>query len=111
MAEGKGVINITEENFDKVISGESVLVDFWAPWCAPCRMQTPILEELEKEVGDKAVIGKVNVDDSPSVASKFGIVSIPTLMVFSRGEAVKQFVGVQMKETLADALQKAGATV
>jgi thioredoxin 1 len=111
MAERKGIINITEENFDKVISGESVLVDFWAPWCAPCRMQTPILEDLEKEVGGRAVIGKLNVDDAPSVASRFGIISIPTLMIFSRGEPVRQFVGVQMKETLAEALEKTGAPV
>jgi thioredoxin 1 len=95
-------ITITEKNFDAEVikSTVPVLVDFWAVWCGPCKMQNPILEELGKELGSKAKIAKVNVDDEPNLAGKYGVMSIPTLMVFKKGEVVKQMVGVQSKETL-----------
>lgn len=107
MAEGKGVIHITDENLETVLKNKVVLVDFWAPWCGPCRMQGPILEEVEKELGDSAVIGKINVDENPESASRFGIVSIPTLHVFKEGQPFKQFVGVQQKDTLVKAIEAA----
>lgn len=93
---------LTDQNFDmEVLKSEvPVLVDFWAVWCGPCKMQNPILEELEKEIKGKAKIGKVNVDEQGNLSGKYGIMSIPTLMIFHKGQPVKQMIGVQSKETL-----------
>lgn len=84
-----------------------VLVDFWAPWCGPCKMIGPIVEELAKEFAGKAKIGKVNVDDNQDLAGSFGIRGIPTVMLFKGGEVVGQFVGLRPKEDLAAALNDA----
>lgn len=101
-------ITVTDQDFEeKVMKGDKpILVDFWAVWCAPCRMQDPILEELDKEIGDKIVIAKMNVDENPQVPGKFGIMSIPTLMLFHKGQVVKQWIGVQGKETLKSEFEK-----
>ncbi len=101
-------ITITDANFDSEVvkSTIPVLVDFWAVWCGPCQMQGPIVEEVAKEMSGKAKVGKMNVDENPSVPQKFGIMSIPTLMIFKGGTVVKQFVGVQSKETLLSELNK-----
>lgn len=96
----KTVLHINEQSFDKVLKNDLVLVDFWAEWCAPCRMQGPILDEVAKEINGKALISKLNVDDNRAIASKYGIMSIPTLLLFKKGKVVKQFVGVQPKDTL-----------
>ncbi len=96
----KTVLNINEQSFDKVLKHDIVLVDFWAEWCDPCRMQGPILEEVAQEVDGKAIISKLNVDDNRSIAAKYGIMSIPTLLLFKKGKVVKQFVGVQPKDIL-----------
>jgi thioredoxin 1 len=99
-------ITLTDDNFNKEVmeSGKPVLVDFWAVWCGPCRVQDPILEEVGKALGSKVVVGKLNVDENPATAQKFGIMSIPTLMIFKNGKVVKQFIGVQSKDTLTNEL-------
>ena len=93
-----------EANFDAETSKGLVLVDFWAEWCGPCRMLGPVLDNLAKEQGDKALIGKVNVDEAQSLAVKFGVRSIPAIFILKDGQVVKQFTGVQDKTTLSKAL-------
>jgi len=99
-------VQVTDATFDQEVlkSTTPVLVDFWAPWCGPCKMQNPILEEVAKDFEGKAKIAKVNVDENPGIAQKFLVMSIPTLMLFKNGEVIKQMIGVQMKETLTEEL-------
>jgi thioredoxin 1 len=101
-------VTITDANFDTEVtqSNQPVLVDFWAVWCGPCQMQGPIVEEVARAMEGKAKIGKLNVDENPAVSQKFGIMSIPTIMIFKGGTVVKQFIGVQSKETLLGELNK-----
>lgn len=102
-------IVLTDQNFKKEVleSEKPILVDFWAVWCGPCRAQDPILEEIGKSFSEKASIAKLNVDENPATAEQYGVMSIPTLMIFKGGQLVKQFVGVQSKETLTSELNKA----
>ena len=95
--------NFQSEVLDK---DQPVLVDFWAPWCGPCKAIGPVIEELAGQYAGRATIGKVNVDDNQQLAAKFGIRGIPTLMVFKNGEQVESFVGLQQKTDLAAALDK-----
>lgn len=101
-------VTITDTNFDSEVlkSDKPVLVDFWAVWCGPCQVQGPIVEEVAKAVGVKAKVGKLNVDENPNSAQQYGVMSIPTLMIFKSGTVVKQFIGVQSKETLLSELNK-----
>jgi thioredoxin 1 len=93
--------------FEEVLkSDQTVLVDFWAPWCGPCQMMGPIIEELAKEVAGKAKVGKCNVDGNQNTAGQYGIMSIPSIKIFKGGKVVKEFVGVQSKETLKKALEE-----
>jgi len=99
-------VELTTENFqDFVKSNDVVLVDFWAEWCAPCVMMAPVIDELEGEM-DGVKFAKLNVDENPEIASTFGIMSIPTLMVFKGGEVADMVVGVVAKDTLKERIER-----
>ncbi|MBT5709373.1 thioredoxin [bacterium] len=102
---------LNQENFDATINDTSqpVLVDFWAEWCGPCKMLGPIIEEIADEQEGKAIVAKVNIDDSPDLAARFGIQSIPTLIVFKDGEPVSTLQGVQPKSKITASLANADA--
>lgn len=96
------VQHFTSETFEKAIAGDqAVLVDFWATWCGPCRMIAPVIEEVAAEFDGRAVVGKVDVDEEPALAQRFGVMSIPTLIVLKGGKVVEQAVGARGKADVA----------
>ncbi|KMY51165.1 thioredoxin [Peribacillus loiseleuriae] len=100
------IVHATDQTFTTDTNEGLVLADFWAPWCGPCKMIAPVLEELDGEIGDKVKIVKVDVDENQETAGKFGVMSIPTLIVLKDGEVVDKVVGFQPKEALSELLAK-----
>lgn len=100
------VNELDNDTFDAAIAADvPVLVDFWAPWCGPCKALGPTIDQIADEVGGNAKICKVNIDDSMEIAARFGIQNIPTILIFKNSEVAQKFVGVQQKATLLDALR------
>jgi thioredoxin 1 len=101
-------VTLTDQNFSTEVlqSQEPVLVDFWAPWCGPCRIVGPIVEEIAQEFTGKVKVGKLNVDENSATAQKYGVMSIPTLAIFKNGEVVDQLIGAHPKEAIAEHLEK-----
>lgn len=102
-------LEVNEANFDQEVLQATVpvLVDFWAPWCGPCRMIAPTVEQLATELAGQAKVCKLNVDENTKLAARYGVTGIPTLIIFKNGQIVDRFVGVQSKERLRDALLQA----
>lgn len=103
------IINLTKENFaDEITNYDGVaLVDFWAEWCGPCKMIAPVIEELAADLEGKAKVAKVDVDNTQELASQYSVMSIPTLIIFKKGEVVEQMVGVTSKEQLLEKVNAA----
>ena len=97
---------VTEQDFQSTVDSGVTLVDFWAEWCGPCRMVTPVLEELQGELGDSAKIVKLNVDENPNIAQQFGISGIPTMLLFKDGQVVDKLVGASSINTYRDLINK-----
>jgi thioredoxin 1 len=100
----ENITNLTEATFDEVVNSATspVVVDFWAEWCGPCKMIAPILDEIANEQGDALTVTKLNVDENPSIAQRYGVMSIPTLLVFRDGEIDKRIVGAKGKAQLLE---------
>jgi thioredoxin len=103
----KATIEVNESNFEKEVlnATQPVLVDFWAEWCGPCKMIGPVLDEIAREQAGRTTVAKINVDENPALASRFGIRSIPTLLYFSRGEVRDQLVGAAGKKVITTKLE------
>ncbi|WP_141432711.1 thioredoxin [Bacillus sp. 03113] len=100
------ISHISDQNFQSETKEGLVLADFWAPWCGPCKMIAPILEEIDHEMGDQVKITKLNVDENPQTTGAFGVMSIPTLIIFKDGEVVDKVIGYKPKEALIETISK-----
>jgi thioredoxin 1 len=105
---GNHIMEFTEQNFDEQVlkSTKPVLVDFWAPWCAPCRMMAPTVDAVAAEYADRAVVGKLNVDDHQSLATRYNIRGIPALLLFKDGQVREQVVGATSKDVITKMIEK-----
>ncbi len=105
---GANLLELTDSNFDAeaLQADKPVLVDFWAPWCAPCRMVAPVIEDLAGSYSGRLKVGKLNTDDNPNVASRYGIMSIPTILLFKNGEIADRIVGAAPKKDFEKMLTK-----
>lgn len=100
-------MHLDANTFEQAVAGDKpILVDFWATWCGPCRMIAPVIEEIAAEFEGKALVGKVDVDEEPGLAQRFGVMSIPTLIVLKGGKVVEQAVGARGKQDVADMLRR-----
>jgi thioredoxin 1 len=107
VADHEKVLNLTDQNFQHLIKNNVVLVDFWASWCAPCRMMAPVLNDVTSELSGNMHVGKVNIEQYQSLAQKYNVRSIPTLILFKNSIEVKRFVGIKSKDFLLQQIQKA----
>ena len=109
MSEEGKALEVTDADFEEKIlkADEPALVDFWAPWCGPCRIQGPTVEKVAENFDGRAIVAKINVDENPDAASKYGVMSIPTIVIFKGGSELQRFVGVRQEKELAEALEKA----
>lgn len=105
-AGGSKPLTVTDKTFDPVVlkSGKPVLLDCWAPWCAPCRMIAPVVDQLAAEANGRYLVGKLNVDENPETAARFRIQSIPTLLIFKDGDVVDRIIGTESKQAIASRL-------
>jgi thioredoxin 1 len=102
-----GPVHVTDSNFNEVVKKHSLaLIDFWAPWCGPCRALAPTIEELNKDYGGRVLVGKLNVDENPQTAERFDVSSIPTMLIMKNGEEVDRIVGCVQKKYIEAALRK-----
>ncbi|MEN9978851.1 MAG: thioredoxin [candidate division WOR-3 bacterium] len=108
MADNQNVLQLTDNNFEIEVSGSTVpmLVDFWAPWCGPCRMIAPVIDRLAEKYAPRLKVGKVNVDENPQTAGKFGIMSIPTLVFFKEGKEVDRIIGALPEAVLSAKIEE-----
>lgn len=101
------IIHFNEDSFkDTLASNNTMLVDFYATWCGPCRMLSPILDEIRQEVGENIIIGKVDVDECFEIARSYGVMSVPTLILFKNGEETKRIIGLKPKQAILDMINK-----
>lgn len=108
VADHANVLTLTEKNFQQQTKNKVVLVDFWATWCAPCRMMAPVLNDVASELSGNSHVGKVNIEQYQSLAQKFRVRSIPTLILFKNGAEINRFVGIKSKEFLLKEIAKVG---
>jgi thioredoxin 1 len=107
VADSQNILTLTAQNFQNQIKDKLILVDFWAPWCAPCRMMGPILNDISGELTGNSKVGKVNVDEHQALAQKYKVRGIPTMILFKNGTEISRFVGVKSKDFLINAMGKA----